>query len=192
MKLRSLIISALIAAAVLALVAAGCGSSSSSDSTSASQDEPSAEFYVAGKNISGDVTFFTKFGHEGSEAERIAASKQLKKNLEARAAHNWTGQCATLSVKAKKELDEQAEFIAGHKRPCKVSLAKGAEIAPAYVLADTLQEEPIAAFRVKGNEGVALYHGKNKNYAMPMRKENGVWKADRLTTQPLPIPPQYK
>jgi hypothetical protein len=176
---------------LLAVVAAGCGGGSDTSNDAAST-EPSAEFFMAGKNVSGDVAYFTKFGHESNAAERKAASKVLAKNLAARAAHNWKGQCATLSKHAKVDLKEQTEFIVGTKGPCPASLAQGSEIAPAYVLADSLNGRPISALRVKGNEGVALYHGNNKNYAMQMRKEHGAWKVDRLTTFPLPIPPKYK
>jgi hypothetical protein len=191
MRGHRLFIRGLIFAALAAIVFAGCGGSDSS--TDSAKSEPSAEFFLAGKNVSGDVTYFVKFGHESNATEREAAGKVLAKNLAARGAEDWDGQCATLSKHAKNgEVTDQAKFATGHKLPCPATLTKSSEVAPKYVLADTLEGRRISALRIEGNEGVALYHGKNKNYAMPMRKENGVWKVDRLTTYPLPIPPKYR
>ena len=46
---------------------------------------------------------------------------------------------------------------------------------------DTLAS--IAAFRVNGDRGFALYHGKNgKNYAVPLEKEGGKWKVGSVST----------
>ena len=46
--------------------------------------------------------------------------------------------------------------------------------------ANTLSGE-IAAFRVKGDEGYALYHGNDgKDYAVQLEREDGTWKLTSL------------
>jgi hypothetical protein len=172
----------LVLVGLLAVVVAACGGGSSSSSTDSAEAEPAKAFIVKG-----EANNFVIFGHESGAVDREAASKVLGENLEAREAHDWAGQCATLSRRTVKEVEHEAEFIAGHRRPCPQELAKLAETAPPYVLADTLSG-PIAALRIEGNKGIALYHGENKNYAMPMKKEGGEWKVDKLTTLPLKKP----
>jgi hypothetical protein len=169
---------ALIAIVVAAAAAlAGCGGSSSSEGTSATEAEPSAQFRTKG----GGKEQTANFGSEASEAEREAASAVLEENLEARAERDWAGQCASLAAPVVKVIEENAKLLPG-KVTCARQLQQEAYKVPKQYLADTL-EGHIDAFRVKGNEGYALFHGTDGvNYAMLMTKEGGEWKVASLTT----------
>jgi hypothetical protein len=170
---------ALIAVAIAVAAAAtfaGCGSSSSGG-TSTAEAEPSAQFRVKG----GGKEQTADFGSEASEAEREAASAVLEENLEARAKEDWAGQCASLAAPVVKVIKQNATFLPG-KVTCARQLEQEASGVPKSYLADTL-EGHIDAFRVKGNEGFALFHGSDGfDYAMEMTKEGGEWKVNSLTT----------
>jgi hypothetical protein len=174
-----------IAAVLMAALAVGCGSSGSSSSTDAtSSGGSSAEFIKPGsKNVA------AKFGTEADDAEREAASQVLEGNLEARAAGNWAAQCASLSAKTQKTIEESPSVTPGGKPVgCAQSLETQAQPVSATkeVRANTMTG-PIAVLRVKGNKAFALYHGtKGKNYTIPMVKEDGTWKVDSVLTQEIP------
>src|SRR5438309_568877 len=94
---------ALILAAVIA-VTTGCGSSSSADSATG-QTEASKQFLSPKGNNE-----IPKFGKEADSGERKAASAVLAENLKARAAHDWAGQCATLTAKVAKGFAERGAY----------------------------------------------------------------------------------
>jgi hypothetical protein len=155
---------------VLALAVSGCGSDSSSSSTSAS--EPSAEFLKPkGKNK------IAKFGEEASEEEREAVNQVVVENLEAREAADFSTQCDTLNMRAIKEIPNAKDH-----RGCPAALKKLAEplSGSKEIRKDTMSGE-IAALRVKGDRGYALYHGNDgKDYAVPLEKEDGEWKVSAI------------
>jgi hypothetical protein len=174
---------------LIAVSAGGCGSGSSDSTTSsdsatqvsepAGSTAPSSEFVgKTGNNTPGG------FGHVASAAEREAASKVLEENLRARAAGDWAGQCATLTV------DKQGQ--AGIYAPSGIGCAQGLKVqaeplsASKDVRADTMTG-PIAVLRVEKKLGYALYHGKkHQDYAMLMKKEGGQWKVAHLATNEVP------
>lgn len=176
----------LLALLGLALVAAGCGggssssSSSTSGSTSSSESgsgsEPSAQFLKKGNNT------IPKFGEESSLEEREAANAVVVESLQARQAADFQTQCETLDLKAIKEIPDAK----GHE-DCAAKLKKLAE--PLSSTKETRTDAlsgSIAAFRVKGNRGFALFHGNDgKNYAVPLEKEGGGWKISMLRTPEL-------
>jgi len=46
----------------------------------------------------------------------------------------------------------------------------------------------IAAFRIKGEKGFALFYGRRgQQYMMPMVKEGGTWKANQIAPLPYPL-----
>jgi hypothetical protein len=167
--------------AVAAMALAGCGGSSSSSSDSSSPEtEASKQFLNAkGKNK------IAKFGEEASVEEREAASKVLEENMKARAAGEWAKQCDLLAAKAIKSLEKAVEGLGiPSTKGCfkNLSLEGEPKIETAKVRTNTMTG-PIAALRVKGELGYALYHGtEKKDYAMPMEKEGGEWKVARLAT----------
>jgi hypothetical protein len=176
-------------AGLLSLTACGGGSggTSSGESTlSGATDsaEPSAEFVGKGENGS-----LAKRGKEASVADREAASEVLEESFEARAAHDWAGQCATLTAKATKLVEGEAAKSAkgkATKNDCAVNLESIGKVAPASVLENPMTE-PVAAMRLSKGQAFAFFHGKGgKDYVMPLEKEGSEWKVNALAPQGAP------
>lgn len=164
----------LLALLGLALVIAGCGASSSTSSESGSGAEPSAQFLKKnGKNT------IPEFGEEASAEEREAVNTVVVKNLKARQAADWATQCNTLSMKGIAEIPG-----AKNHQDCPTALKKLGEPLSVTkgIRTDTLSGS-IAAFRIEGERGYALYHGNDgRNHALPLEKEDGVWKVGSINT----------
>ena len=182
----------LIAAALMAALLASCGSSDSGDSTSAGASSVSNASETEATETEGAASFIkpgkknklVEFGEEADTAEREEASAVLEENLDARAAGDWKGQCASLAAKG----IEEVEKASGIKGNCPKGIEKMAQplVQTKAIRANTMTE-PIAALRVEGGEAFALFHGAaGVNYAMPMVQENGEWKVGALQTQRLP------
>jgi hypothetical protein len=172
--------------AVLAVVV-GCGgggSGSSGGSTSASTSssnsgngEASATFLKPGVKSQSP-----RFGKEADAAELEAVSEVVEENSQARTAQNFALQCATLAKSTVKELEEHGPSL-GAGKSCAKTLEKEAATAPKYIFAETMTG-PVAALRVKGSQGYALYHGKKgKDYELPVTLEGGQWKVVALFPQ---------
>jgi hypothetical protein len=167
-----------LVAICLASGIAGCGGGSSSSSGASSEGRsgagPSAEFLKPkGKNE------IATFGQEAPPELREAASAIVTESLKARAAADFATQCETLNMKGIADVPG-----AENHSDCPKALRAYAEplANSKKIRADTLSG-PIAAFRVKGDQGYAIYHGNDgKNYAMPMEKEDGSWKVSSVTT----------
>ncbi|HVV91266.1 MAG TPA: hypothetical protein VHB53_12285 [Solirubrobacterales bacterium] len=172
-------------ALLVTLSAAACGGgsqggSSGADSASAVSAEPSAEFMGQHGNNS-----FARYGELAPAEEREAASHVLERNLRSRAAGDWSAQCATLTKAVVDEIEERARLLQIDEG-CALDLKAEAEPVPKSVRADTLNG-PIDVLRIDGNEAYALYHGKHGlDYAMPMKKEDGVWKVASEVTVRIP------
>jgi hypothetical protein len=155
----------------------GGGSTDSTDPPSASTGhEASAEFLDKG----GSNKSMVEYGHEGSLAEREAAGAVLSENLEARANKDFATQCATVNKETVEEIT--VGETGNRERACPKDLEKMAKpfAKTRATRRDTL-DPPIAAIRVKGNSGFALYHGTDgTNYAMRMEKEDGQWRVGSL------------
>ncbi len=196
MRLKRGIAWVALATAVIAMVVAGCGgsggdtgsattsssseteSSESSTSSDGSKSEPSAEFAGEGPNAE-----LVTFGKESDEEEREAASEVIEENLEARAAGDWEAQCLTLAEPIINGIEKAS---GGTGAGCAKELEAQASSAPESLLANPMTE-PIAALRVGGPRGFALFHGANsKDYVMPLLKEGGEWKVASLTTEEVP------
>jgi hypothetical protein len=170
----------------ISLVIAGCGGGSGGSVTDASPGtEPSAQFLKAtGPNE------LVEFGTEASPAEREEANAVLEENLKARAAADFTEQCATLSAQTIKEVNYTAHVSATRKsekgcggklRELATPLSKSREARK-----DRL-DGPIPAMRIKGKQAYALFHGTDgKNWVMPMEKEDGEWRVAALQEKALP------
>lgn len=163
----------------LVVVACGGGSSSSSGSSGSpvgqTEAEPSAQFLQPNSPNNKIV----KFGQEASAEERAAANAVVTESLKARAGADFATQCETLSKKAISEVPG-----AKGSRDCPAKLKKFAEPLSdsQRVRADSLTG-PVAAFRVKGDDGYVLYHGNDgKDHALPLEKEEGTWKVAALLT----------
>jgi hypothetical protein len=163
----------LLVVAAFASLFAGCGGgSASTGATGESGTAPSTEFMEKG-GTNGPATF----GKVSDEHQREAASKVISENFEARADGHWAMQCRSLAAVLVEKAEAEARK-AGVGRSCARGLRSAAEPLgrTKEVRANTLSG-PIDVFRVKGTEGIALYHGtKETDYAIPMRDEGGQWK----------------
>ncbi len=179
---RRLILISMVLAVCLPV---GCGGSSSSSgstegstSSSTRSTQPAAGFSTkAGAAVSGE---------EASEDERAQASETLERNMSARATGNYEVQCETLSATVVEAIEKSGGRAVTGKEGCADKLEAEGQKAPAGLLANNLVG-PIAALRIQGNRGVALYHGtENQDYAMRMELENGEWKVAATLTETLP------
>jgi hypothetical protein len=157
---------------LLALVCLGLISAGLADATGGS--EPSAQFLKdegAGK--------YVRFGVEASSREREAASKVVTKDLKAREAAHFATQCETLTLKAIAKIPG-----AETRKSCPAALREYAEplAETKQVRRDTLKG-PVAAMRIKGVLGYALFHDSDgSDYAVPLEKEGGSWKVGSIVT----------
>lgn len=177
---RAGILASLALVGLLAILVAGCGGGSATGA----DEEGNAAFIVKGQKNT-----IVKFGEEADSDEREAASEVLEESLKARAAADWAGQCATLAKPTVDEIEEKWESSFKGIEGCAESLKREAEPLSSTAKARrNTMVEPIAALRVKGKKGYALYHGKGgKNYAMAMElKGDDEWKVNSLATIELP------
>lgn len=158
---------------IAAIVMAGCGGSSSD----ANETEAGKTFLKKGSKNK-----IATFGEEADSDEREAASEVLEENLEAREAGEWAKQCSSLSAGRLKQIEKNS--LLGPEANCAEDIKSFAEPLPESKEArENTLEGSIDALRVKGDKAYALYHGKDgKDYAMPMRMEDGEWKVGSLTT----------
>jgi hypothetical protein len=158
----------------LSLVIAGCGGGSSSTSSST---EASKQFLLAGHSNK-----LPKFGEEASADELEEADAIVAAMLKARAAADFAAQCTTLSK-------QEIAAIPGVKNPreCVKALEElAAPLAKTKKVRSNTLKGSIGALRVKGDKAWALYHGTDGNdYAVPLEKEDGVWKVTSLVTTEL-------
>lgn len=187
---QTLLLSAL---ALLALALAGCGSSSSTtggeSGESTAQQAPHAEQTA---QLGRSSEFLgpkkenkqAKFGKEGSASELEEVSETVEASLSARGEGDWAGQCATLSKTITNYL---ASVPAGKQlKGCPAQLGALGEKASPAVLKNNIAGG-IAAFRMSGDKGYALYHGTDKkDWSMPMEKEGDEWKVAALLAEELP------
>lgn len=195
------------ALALLLLGIAGCGSGSSSGTTAGSTTDstatqesqsttseetesaqskektppspPSKEFLGSGKQQNAPA----KFGTIASPEELAAVSQLVEESIQARAAKDWEGQCATLSARSQALIQQSTTKAPGKCSDQLATLGKG---VPKKVLADNMADG-VAVFRFQGSKGFALYHGNDgKDWAMPMEEENGEWKVGALLAEELP------
>jgi hypothetical protein len=167
---------------LVAILVEGCGSSSSGSSGSSGDTEASTEFTKEGGNNRPAT-----FGEVAGADEREAASQVLERNLKARASGDWAAQCATLTAGRIRAVEATGKSF-GAGRGCVSSLKAQAEpLSQTKAFRVNTLIGPIDVLRVKGSIGYALYHGtQHKDYAMPMKKEDGGWKVARLATTEIP------
>lgn len=163
----------------LVLIVGGCGGSSSS-SPSTTETGTGAEPSAAFLKPKGEYNTIVRFGEEASGEEREAANVVVVKNLKARETGDWATQCATLNKLGLKEIPG----VPGQEQECATLLKAFAEpIAKTKEFRKDWLSGPIAALRVKGEKGYALFHGSDgKDYALALEKEDGSWKVSSVTT----------
>jgi hypothetical protein len=173
----------------LAAGAAGCGGGSSTSGGSGSTSTPlQLEEESSGSGVSqfsattSGGQELLAFGTEASAAEREAASKVLEENLEARAAADFVKQCATLKAILVQELIEQLTKEKVSNPSCDKALNRFAQplSGSSKLRADQLDGH-ITVLLQEGSTGYALFHGNDqKDYVMPLTKEEGQWKVASL------------
>lgn len=139
--------------------------------------EPSAEF--AGKGENGELA---TAGTESTVEEREAASEVVEESLTAAANGEWAKQCATLAGELVEALANRSK-AAGRQGCAKNLKLTGEAIGGAP---PNQMVEPLAALRVNGNLGFAFFHGEEKDFVIPMARENGQWKVAALGPQDAP------
>jgi len=160
------ILPALLAGAILAGTLGACGGPSGATGSSSGFAETSAPAPGFAKNAK-----LASFGEESNEAERSEASQTLEENQISRSAGLFGRQCQTLAASVVEEIEKNAGG-----RSCGEVLRSEAKSLPQALIEDSFIGA-VESFRVDGNVGYALYHGKRyKEYAMKMERENGEWK----------------
>jgi hypothetical protein len=191
-KLQGLPIAAALSAIVLAILLSACGSSSSGSSSSSTSGSSASAGgkgnpLVLGAEPGNTNSKYARFGAEASSSERAAASEVLAESFEAREAADFATQCETLSGKAQEEITEATNRS-------KASLLCASALKKLATPLNRTKEFRhnnfgglLAALRVKGNMGYALYHGTDKkDWTVAMVKEAGVWKARAIVTIEVP------
>jgi hypothetical protein len=157
---------------VVVLAATGCGGGAKS--TVSSNNSPSTQFIKKDSNNP-----IPTFGKEAPAKELEAADAVVVESLKAREAANFARQCETLSLKAIQEVPN-----AKSRTNCAAALREFAQ--PLSASKPIRQDDlwgSIAVFRVKGNRGYALFHGKDgSDQAVPLEKEGGSWKVASIQT----------
>jgi hypothetical protein len=172
-----------MAAILLAAIAAGCGGGDSSASEDSGNTKPTTESEPPpfGTRPGREVV---NFGEEADQGEREAGFGVLEESYRAREAGEWAKQCASMTLEQSEEVRETTEpngTCASGLRTQATPLAKSKAFR-AYPI-----QGQIEAFRVKGELGFVLYHGKDgSDYAMAMKKEGGKWLVDDLIPTKLP------
>ena len=151
----------------------------SSSSSTTKQAGGAAAFVKPGADNS-----IPEYGSEAASSEVARAQAALSAYLVARAGAKWGRACTYLSASARANLQRYAGPSKG-KASCAKLLAALSGSAAARV--DTLTGG-LAALRVKGEKGFALYHGPHaQKYVMPMAAQGGAWKVTQLTPIPYPL-----
>jgi hypothetical protein len=130
-----------------------------------------------------------EYGNEGKGGERAEATSSVEALYAAFRSGNWGEVCAKyLSAKNLEQLKLLAE-----KSP-QVQGASCADILSRLNTAagEKSPDQPqggVAALRIEGDTAFAIYRGVDgKGYALPLTRENGVWKLTALGPTPLQGP----
>jgi hypothetical protein len=149
--------------------------------SSSSGGQGAASFETAGGDNS-----IQRYGAEASHAEIEQASAALHAYLAARAAGEWARACKDTAASLVVSL-EQASGAAGNgKVDCPRSLAAISVGMPSSERENSTKAD-VGAMRVKGSQGILLYHGAgHTDYVMPMSKDGAQWKVAAPAASVLP------
>lgn len=161
----------------------GSSDSSNSGGGSTSSDEGSASFRTPGGDNS-----IQDFGDEADSSEREEASAALTAFLDARAKGDYAAQCDNLAKAATEPLEELAARSPKVKsKGCAGTLEALTAGAPASTRVSPMTAAGVAALRIEGDRGFALFHGsKGSDYFVPMAKEGGQWKVGAIGPSEFP------
>jgi hypothetical protein len=169
----------------------GGGEGTPSQNGGGEEEEPEEEEPSGGGERSdsfrtpGGDNSIQSYGGEGDAGERAKATKTITVFFKASESEEWATVCGLLSSKnlaALKQFSEKLKQLDG----------KGCPEVLALVMTKTQGKPPeeikggVISLRVKGGLSFALYHGINgKNYAFPLKLEDGEWKLTGLAPTPL-------
>jgi hypothetical protein len=178
----------------LALLVAGCGGAGSPvDQETISHGSAAALGGSDGGR--GAAAFLTptgdnsivEYGSEADTATKRRAEGALKAYLDAREKGNWPKACSYLGAVPQRQLEILASTPTHRVRRCTEAYSILTREAPVRERANPLNDS-IAAFRVEGPRGFALFYGFNSQKLMiPMREEGGSWKANQVAPVAYPI-----
>ena len=124
-----------------------------------------------------------EYGAEGSGSQKAEAGAALAAYLSARQAQDWGRACSLMGATVRRQVGVLAKASGGKAGDCARSYRSLAGYGAKRERADVLSG-PLAALRVKGEKGFALFYGPHhQQFMMPMVREGGRWKVN----QPIPI-----
>lgn len=159
-------------------------SSGAGGSTAKKHDDPgggSAQYKTSGGDNS-----VQEFGKEGSKGEFDQAAEAVHGFLDARVRGDWSAACSYLTA----EVSGSLERIASESKKladedCGKTMEAISEGVPRLNFVEAAEAE-IGSLRIEGDRGFVLYRGaEDLFYAMPMKREDGIWKVASLAAAPL-------
>lgn len=198
----------LLVACLLALGLAACGGGggSTADSTKATpptvQSHPFAsqgsrpagsqegqggeENGAAGFRRPGADNSIPDYGVEAASGQRAAAAAALAGYLAARSGEQWSRSCSFLGAAIRRQVAAFVKASHGQAPNCMALLKMTSAQSPEGTAEP--QHGALAAFRLQGDKGFALFFGPHhQRYMMPMVLEGGTWKVNQL--DPIAYPP---
>lgn len=184
-RLRAVLALMMIA---LTLAAVGCDDDSSTGAGVAETTDEGREYpWVTGAAreflVPGGDNLIQTFGEEASTAEREEASKVIHAWMKARVAEDWVTDCRHLSRKYIKALVWEDAYLVseGKVKTCPQALAYFGDAASG-TSGNTLTG-PIDSLRIRGPEDTeteweawAQWHGPERDWVLPLEREEGTWK----------------
>jgi hypothetical protein len=128
------------------------------------------------------------YGYEASASEREEAAQPLHAYLDSVAAHRWPAACAYVSRGVIAELEQLSQLAKQQTQveSCPEFLAALNGEGSQSALATAAAQTDVASLRVDGDRGFVIYRGaKGQGYAMPMAREQGVWRVAALAGTPV-------
>jgi hypothetical protein len=126
------------------------------------------------------------FGTEADAGVRAEATAALNGYLAARAGGQWRKSCSYLGAEISRQVATFVKASHGEAPNCAALLKTVTEQVPEE--RSSPLRGALAAFRVEGDKGFALFYGPHRQqYMMPMVSESGAWKVNQLEPVPWPI-----
>jgi hypothetical protein len=133
----------------------------------------SAQFRTKGGDNS-----IVEYGTEASDSEREDAATSLHAYLDSLAAHRWDAACTYMSAGLAAGMEQFAARFSekeGLDSCPEILAALNANASQAAL--DAAAQVDVASLRVAGDRAMVLYRGaEGQGYAMPMVREEGVWR----------------
>jgi hypothetical protein len=127
------------------------------------------------------------YGSQGSGSQQGEAQAALAAYLKAREAGRWGRACALMGTSVRGQVRVLAEASGRRAPQCSAALVLLAKYNPPRERKNILIGS-LAAFRVKGNRGFALFHGPHRQqFMMPMVREGGAWKVSQSIPVAYPV-----